>query len=109
MNSEIHSATPTIVEDIDNGDAGSLNSQTGRDLYPGPGEQKKHPYLVEFDVDDPLNPKVRNRRASIFIFVYASMHTVMVKNLPMVSDDAWRCTGFERVSGICLKGKNDDN
>lgn len=56
MQSETHSATPTIVED----DSGSVNREEGGDLYPGPDEKKKHPYLVEFDDNDPLNPKVRS-------------------------------------------------
>ena len=50
-----HSPTPTIVED--RSETGSLNEVAGS-LYPGPEEKKKHPYLVEFDDDDPLNPKV---------------------------------------------------
>ena len=37
--------------------------QSGRSIIPTPDEKKKDPYLVEFDVGDPENPKVC-RRAS---------------------------------------------
>ena len=50
------SATPTVVED--RSESGSINEEFEHDRFPGPEEQKKHPYLVEFDPDDPLNPQV---------------------------------------------------
>ena len=53
------SATPTIVED--RSETGSVNEEFQHQLYPGPEEQKKDPYLVEFDLDDPLNPHVGRR------------------------------------------------
>ena len=53
---ETHSAAPTIVEDRRDND--SLNADAAKDLYPGPEEKKTHPYLVEFDENDPLDPKV---------------------------------------------------
>ena len=56
MQSETQSVAPTIVEDRRDGE--SLNGDAGRDLYPGPDEKKTHPYLVEFDENDPLDPKV---------------------------------------------------
>lgn len=58
----IPSATPTIVDDRSSrtgGDHESLNEREGRELYPGPDEQKSNPYLVEFGPDDKENPKVR--------------------------------------------------
>lgn len=51
------SATPTIVED--RSETGSVNEQFHHRYFPGAEEQKKDPYLVEFDPDDPLNPMVR--------------------------------------------------
>lgn len=48
------SATPTIVND----DSSSINEEIEHELYPGPDEKKKDPYLVEFDPDDPMDPKV---------------------------------------------------
>ncbi|KLO07586.1 MFS general substrate transporter [Schizopora paradoxa] len=57
----IPSATPTIVDDAssrtDGNDNESINEREGRELYPGPDEQKTNPYLVEFGPDDKENPK----------------------------------------------------
>lgn len=50
------SPTPTIVED--RSETGSFNEQFHHRYFPGIEEQKKDPYLVEFDPDDPLDPKV---------------------------------------------------
>ena len=59
----IPSATPTIVDDSSSRTGGddneSINEREGRELYPGPDEQKTNPYLVEFSPDDKENPKVR--------------------------------------------------
>ena len=52
------SADASATSTITNGDRESdYNEQVEHQLYPGPEEQLKHPYLVEFDPDDPLNPK----------------------------------------------------
>ncbi len=55
------SATPTVVDDRssrNDRDDESINEREGHDLFPGPDEQKSHPYLVEFGPDDKENPKV---------------------------------------------------
>lgn len=54
---EAASATPTFVND-DHSSTHSVNADAERDLFPTPDEQKKHPFLVEFDPDDAENPKV---------------------------------------------------
>lgn len=57
------SATSTVVDDCSSqqhsDDDSDLNEEVEHDLYPGPEEQKKDPYLVEFAPDDSDNPKVR--------------------------------------------------
>ena len=53
--SEAPSATATIVNDDQNS---GYNEEVEHELYPGPEERKKDPYLVEFDPDDKMNPKV---------------------------------------------------
>lgn len=57
------SETPTVVMSETNSVAESESrdfvDQVQHELYPGADEKKKHPYLVEFDPDDPDNPKVR--------------------------------------------------
>ncbi|KAI5122575.1 hypothetical protein M0805_004792 [Coniferiporia weirii] len=54
MGSAHPSATPTIVND---GSSASLHEQVELNLFPGPAERKKDPYLVEFDPGDPANPQ----------------------------------------------------
>lgn len=57
-NSTAPSATPTVVDGASNASRESLNEEIGRELFPGPEEKKKDPFLVEFDEVDPENPKV---------------------------------------------------
>ena len=56
------SETPTVVMSETNSVAASeprdFVDQVQHELFPGADEKKKHPYLVEFDPDDPDNPKV---------------------------------------------------
>lgn len=52
-------ATATANGDPDREPRGDTAEETQVDLYPGPDEQKKQPFLVEFGPEDAMNPKVR--------------------------------------------------
>lgn len=52
-----NSATPTVVDDSASA-ASDFVEHVHHDLYPDHSEQKKHPFLVEFDPGDSDNPKV---------------------------------------------------
>lgn len=84
MQSETHSATPTIYED--RSENASLNEETGRELYPGPEEKKKNFHLVEFDENDPLNPKVRHPP-----FFPRSFQLIAYRHGPEVIDGISQC------------------
>ncbi|KAL5535339.1 hypothetical protein ACEPAF_3433 [Sanghuangporus sanghuang] len=68
---ETISATPTIVED--RSESGSLNDQFQHRFFPGAEEQKKDPYLVEFDPDDPLDPKNWSRAYRWYLTILGGM------------------------------------
>lgn len=58
--SRVVSNVPTIVEipRPRRRERNSVIEQFERRLFPSPEEHAKDPYLVEFEPDDPLNPKV---------------------------------------------------
>ncbi len=66
------SATPTVVDDRssrNDRDDESINEREGHDLFPGPDEQKSHPYLVEFG---PMTRKIQKYVLLFFSFFFYS-------------------------------------
>ena len=82
------SPTPTIVED--RSESSSINEEYQHRFFPGPEEQKKDPFLVEFEPDDPLNPKV-----SVFVIdhVYQSRSFISMRRIGLMCiDGILRCS-----------------
>lgn len=80
------SRTPTAHEETDKYSSRNVrdeNEETQHDLYPGPDEQTKHPFLVEFEPNDPMNPKVKMYK-SLNNRVRLIYSTELVKALQMV-------------------------
>ncbi|KAI5121794.1 hypothetical protein M0805_009786 [Coniferiporia weirii] len=64
------STTPTIIHDVgQNPD----NQEAERELFPGAEEQRKNPHLVEFDVNDPANPKNWSRAYRWFLTMFSGL------------------------------------
>ena len=80
----------------------SLNEEVGAELFPGPEEQKKDPFLVEFGPNDPDDPKVKSsnplRRSSRKPNLAYLFLIVLVCRLQMVYDHGRRSSSLECVS-----------